>query len=50
MQCLVFNLLFKMSSINLVAPPVLLLYSDTPGVVLEEEQPYTEQFPPGVIN
>ena len=32
------------------APPVLLLYDDTPGVVLEEEQPDIAKFPPGVID
>ena len=26
------------------------LNSDTPGVVLEEEQPYIAQFPQGIIN
>ena len=26
------------------------LNSDTPGVVLDEEQPYIAQFPPGIIN
>ena len=31
-------------------PPVLLLYDDTPGVVLEEEQPDIAKFPPGVID
>ena len=26
------------------------LYSDTPGVIIEEEQPYTAQFPPEIIH
>ena len=26
------------------------LYRDTPGAVLEEEQPYISQFPPDIIN
>ena len=31
-------------------PPVLLLYDDTPGVVLEEEQPGIAKVPPDVID
>ena len=29
---------------------VKLQYSDTLGVILEEEQPYTTEFTPGIIN
>ena len=35
---------------NKVVPPVLLLYGDTPGVVLKEEQPYIAQFSLGITN
>ena len=35
---------------NYVVSPVLLLYSDTPGVILEEEKPYITHFPPVIIN
>ena len=37
------------NSSNIVFP-VLLLYRETPGVVLEEKQPYIAEFPPGIIN
>ena len=49
MQRLVFSLLFQIASYhpimnnncnNYVVSTVLLLHSDTPGVVLKEEQPY----------
>ena len=58
MKCLVFNLLFQIpmyhsitsNNYTYVVPPVLLLYSDTPGVVLEEEKPYITQFPPVIIH
>ena len=58
MQRSIFNLLFQIAiyhpimnnNCNNVASIVLLLYSDTPGVVLKEEQPYIAQFPPDIIN
>ena len=33
-----------------VVPPVLLLYCNTPGVVLDGEHPYITQFPLSIIN
>ena len=58
MQCSLFSFPFEIviyhpTVINTsknVVPPVLLLYNDTPGVLLKKEQPYTAQFPPGIIN
>ena len=41
------NCLYKKYIWSNAVPPVLLMYSDTPGVVLEEEQP---QFQSGIIN
>ena len=38
------------NSCNNVAPPVLLLYCDTPGVIFDEKQPYISQLPLGIIN
>ena len=35
---------------NNVVPTVLLLYCDSHGVVLDEEQPYITQFPLSIIN
>ena len=35
---------------NNFVPPVLLLYNDTPGVVLEEDQLKIAQFPSNKIN
>ena len=58
MQRSVFNLPFQITiyhpimnnKSNNVASTVLLLYNDTPGVVLKEEQPYIAQFPQDIIN
>ena len=58
MQCSIFNWTFKIviydpttsNNCSNVVPVVLLLYSDTPGVTLNEEQPYIAQFPLGIIN
>ena len=53
MQSLLFNLTFQMvftinNSKNV--PPVLLLYSVNPGILLDEEQLYVAQFTQGIIN
>ena len=53
MQSLLFNLTFQMvftinNSKNI--PPVLLLYSVNPGILLDEEQLYVAQFTQGIIN
>ena len=53
MQCSVFNFYIQMVIYNLftsynwinVAPPVFLLYNDTPGVAVKEEQRYIVHFP-----
>ena len=58
MQGSVFNLLFQFNiyhhitsnNYNNAVSSVLLLYSDTPGVALKEEEPYIAQFLPGKIN
>ena len=50
--------LFKFSSMTLflvitaaiISSSVKLQYSDTPGVVLAEEQQYVTKFTPGIIN
>ena len=50
---LTFQIVFNdttMSNNCINVPPVLLLYSVTPEVLLEEEQPYIAQFRPGFIN
>ena len=57
MQCSVFNLTFQIviyhpitrNNYNNVAPSVLLLYNDTTGVVLNDEQPFISQFSSGII-
>ena len=54
----VFNFLFQdviyhpiwSSNCNNVFPPVLLLYSVSPGVILKEEQSCIAKFTPGIIN
>ena len=58
MQFSVFNLPFQIviynpimgNNRNNIVLLVLLLYSDTPGVVLVEEQPYIAQFPPDILS
>ena len=54
----VFNFLFQVviyhpiwsNNYNNVFPPALLLYSVSPGVILEEEQSCIAKFTPGIIN
>ena len=58
MQCSIFNLHFQIvichpipsNNCKYIVPPSLLIYGDTPGVVLEEEQSYIAQFFQGIIN
>ena len=58
MKCSVFNLpsliaiypFITSNNCNNDVPPVLLLYRDTTGIVLEEELPNITQFPPVIIN